>query len=200
MSELSEYRVVDAADDPGGPGGSNGKNGVHPSSLASRPGVAPRVGEAPSYTTSGTAPGAAALDEIGGRLPTDTWGANMPALRLAPVGVSDGLEGSGPRSASTLPPSPTPAVDGPAGPPPWLRPVRAVAGVALLALAWAATVGVLALARVLLDGLPQSPDLVTSLALYLLVAIGAAWLAVVAIACVAAAAFSLGLALTVRGW
>jgi hypothetical protein len=73
-------------------------------------------------------------------------------------------------------------------------------GVLLLLLGWAATTGCFALVRLLLDGFPQEPSLVPRIGLYVVTALAAGWVGVVALACVIAGAFALSLALTSRGW
>ncbi len=102
---------------------------------------------------------------------------------------------------SAAPPGPVPTPDDPdTAPLSWLRPVRCLVGILLLVLAWAATAAVFVLVGLLLGGFAQDSSLPERFGLYVLTAIGAAWLAIVALACVVAAAFSLGLAITSRGW
>ncbi len=81
-----------------------------------------------------------------------------------------------------------------------LRLTRLVMGLALLAVAWVASLLVVALTESLLTVFPHQPSLTTRFGLYVLGAIGIIWLAVVALALIVVGAFSLALALTRRGW
>jgi hypothetical protein len=172
MSEPSEYRVVDAPEDLAEPGSTNGS---HPSGVSSGSGLATQGDETPSGP--------------------DTWGPNLPPLRLAAVDSPDE------EAADAAPPTPPAPVDDPiASPPPWLRGARFIAGILLLICGWVATSALLLLGGLLLNGFPQEPSLPLRLGLYALTALAVTWLAVVALACVVAAAFALGLALTARGW
>jgi hypothetical protein len=134
----------------------------------------------------------------------DTWGSHLPALRLTTVSASDDDpvldDPVRDEAGHAAPPSSAPAYDPAAAPPHWLRPLRYLAGILLLAIAWAATAAVFALVGLLLGGFVQEPSLPVRLGLVVLTALGVAWLAIVALACVVAAAFSLGLAITSRGW
>ena len=85
-------------------------------------------------------------------------------------------------------------------PPRHLRLTRLSMGVALLAGAWAASLLVVALTESLLDVFPRQPSLTARFGLYLLGAIGLAWLAMVALALIIVGAFSLTLALTRQQW
>ncbi len=182
MSEFSEYQVVDAPGDLGEPGGTNGAHDGYADSVVTQPRHAVHADELSRDVPA----------------PTDTWGSHLPALRLSAVSASDD-DPQRDEAPSAVPPGPVPT-DDLAAPPHWLRPARCLVGIVLLALAWAATVAVLVLARLLLGGFAQEPSLPMRLGLDLLTAMGAAWLAIVALACVVAAAFSLGLAITSRGW
>lgn len=84
--------------------------------------------------------------------------------------------------------------------PGYLRPMRLLLGLALLALAWAASLLVVALGDSLLDVFPHQPSLTFRFALYVLGAVGIIWLAVVTLALIIVGAFSLTLALTRRAW
>lgn len=127
----------------------------------------------------------------------DTWGPDIPSLRIGQVGAADAAATSLPLQAIIPPPH---AYDPGAGPPRALRPVRFVTGWVLLLGAWLATAGVLTLGRSLLAGVPGGMGMPFQFALYALTALGALWLVVVAMACLAAGAFALSLALTTRGW
>ncbi len=80
-----------------------------------------------------------------------------------------------------------------------LRLSRAVAGVVLLALAWAAVMGAFLLAEATLTPVPTH-NLASRLALYGLGLIGALWLAIMALGAIIAGAFCLMLACTTRQW
>jgi hypothetical protein len=84
--------------------------------------------------------------------------------------------------------------------PGYLRLTRLAMGVALLAVAWAASLLVVALTESLVDVFPHQPSLTARFGLYILGAIGLAWLAMVALALIIVGAFSLTLALTRRQW
>jgi len=169
MSEFTDSRPAGAAEERGRANGDH-----HPEAAAVDLGA-------------GEAPGAFAA--------RDSWGPEIPALRLTQVGAArEPPEGA----PAAIPPD----YDSPA--PRLLRAIRALAGLALLLLAWGATTAALALGGSLPAGPPHGPGLslgvVLGLALYVLTALGAAWLAVVALACVVAGAFALSLALGARGW
>lgn len=83
--------------------------------------------------------------------------------------------------------------------PGWLRLARAVVGIALLALAWGMVMVALLLAFNTL-GIPPHRHVIVRIALYILGALGALWLGVVAIAALVVGAFCLTLALTRRQW
>lgn len=84
--------------------------------------------------------------------------------------------------------------------PGYLRLTRLAMGVALLAVAWAASLLLVALTDSLVDVFPHQPSLTARFGLYLLGAIGLVWLAMVALALIIVGAFSLTLALTRRQW
>jgi hypothetical protein len=177
------------------------------------------MGEFPEYGATGTAgepdtpvsgPSPAANVDVGAdgaghvegaaqpharREPLDSWGTNPPPLRLTHVGASahDSAETPAPREPVYTRRAPR-----------LLRFIRLVLGLALLGAAWAATAGVLMLGDMLLQGPPQdfglSLHFALQLALYVLVALGTLWLAVVALGCTIAGAFALSLALRARGW
>ena len=73
-------------------------------------------------------------------------------------------------------------------------------GIVLLGVAWAAALLVAELTESLMDVFPNQPSLTIRFGLYILGAIGLAWLAVVALALIVVGAFSLTLALTRRQW
>jgi hypothetical protein len=127
--------------------------------------------------------------------PPDSWGTNPPPLRLTHVGAA-------PHDSAEMPAAPEPAYTRRA--PRLLRLVRLLVGLTLLGAAWVATSGALMLGDVLLQGPPQDGGLslhgALGLALYVLAALGALWLVVVALACIVAGAFTLSLALGARGW
>lgn len=134
------------------------------------------------------------------RVPSgDTWGPDLPSLRIGQVGAAGG-EAAGSSSAIQARVAPMPVYDLSARPPRALRPTRLVAGLVLLLGAWLATVGALLLGRSVLTGLPDGMDLPFQIGLYILTALGALWLVVVALACLATAAFALSLAVTTRRW
>lgn len=83
--------------------------------------------------------------------------------------------------------------------PGWLRLARAVAGVALLAFAWGMLM-VAALLAVNTLGIPPHRHVIVRVALYIVGAVGALWLGVVAVAALIVGAFCLTLALTRRQW
>ena len=84
--------------------------------------------------------------------------------------------------------------------PGYLRLTRLAMGVALLAVAWAASLLLVELTDSLVDVFPHQPSLTARFGLYILGAIGLAWLAMVALALIIVGAFSLTLALTRRQW
>lgn len=133
----------------------------------------------------------------------DTWGPAIPSLRIGQVGAAGSyasIEAPATLPAVAVAAAPTHVYDPHARPPLALRPMRLVFGLVLLLSAWLATVGVLMLGRSLLAGLPEGMELPFQLGLYTLTALGALWLLVVALACLAAGAFALSLALTTRRW
>jgi hypothetical protein len=139
----------------------------------------------------------AAETPINGLGPRDTWGANLPAMRVSPVEHLDaGPHGSGARRSKRE----APHYVRTAPSPPTLRTLRALAGIALLLVAWAATVGVILLVQMLLGGPPSGYGLAVRFTLYGLAALGALWLAVTAIASLVTGAFALSLAFSARGW
>jgi hypothetical protein len=190
MSEFSEHQVVDAPGSPRSPGssgaanGMNGANTGYANSVVAPSELAPHATEPP-----------AELSAL-----VDTWGSHLPALRLAAVNTNTSDDDSARDEAGPAALPPVPAHDLVAAPPHWLRPVRWLVGILLLALAWAATVAVFVLVNLLLGGFAQEPSLPVRIGLDVLTAIGVAWFAIVALAGVVAAAFSLGLAITARGW
>ena len=96
------------------------------------------------------------------------------------------------QSGDELPRSATPA-------PWWLRPVRAVFGVGLLATAWGAIMLALWLAIRTL-GVPPHRHVIVRLALYVVGTLGACWLGLAALAAVLGGAFCLMLAATNHDW
>ncbi|HEU0025680.1 MAG TPA: hypothetical protein VFQ25_01070 [Ktedonobacterales bacterium] len=84
--------------------------------------------------------------------------------------------------------------------PGYLRLVRLVAGLGALALAWGVALGVTSLADDLWGVVAHQPVMTERFALYLLAAVGIAWLAVVGLALVMVGAFSLFLGLAHRSW
>jgi hypothetical protein len=101
------------------------------------------------------------------------------------------------RQQATKSPRPTLALDAP--PPPFLRPLRLLSGMLLLALAWGGVLLVLTLAQPLANGFPRH-HLTLHVLLSLLSVLGACWIGVATLACIVAGAFCLMLALTSRGW
>jgi hypothetical protein len=86
------------------------------------------------------------------------------------------------------------------GPPPRLLNVwRALAGVVLLALAWAGLV-VVAMFGAMVLPLLRSQHLTPRLAVYALGAIGVCWVGVIALACLVTGAFCLSLAISRASW
>jgi hypothetical protein len=80
-----------------------------------------------------------------------------------------------------------------------LRLGRALAGIVLLALAWAAVMGAFLLASAALAA-PPAHSLASQLALDALSIIGALWLAIMALGAIIVGAFCLMLAVTTRQW
>lgn len=83
--------------------------------------------------------------------------------------------------------------------PGWLRPLRALVGLLLLAVSWTCLMAAILLSLNTL-AIPPHRHVIVRIALYIVGAIGIAWLAVVALAAVIAGAFCLTLALTNRDW
>jgi hypothetical protein len=130
--------------------------------------------------------------------PRDTWGSNLPALRVTqvqqPSQSTRAKDASKPAREETryVWTSPSPST---------LRLIRALVGIVLLLVAWAATVGIFLLAQMLLDGPPRDGDqLALGLILYGLGVLATLWLAVTALASMVTGAFALSLAVRVRGW
>jgi hypothetical protein len=130
--------------------------------------------------------------------PLVTWEPDLPQLRIGHASVSSPSAADA-RSVVTIP-APVRAYDPEARPPRLLRAIRFICGLILLLGAWLAAIGVLLLGRGLTGGLPAGLDLPFQIGLYVLTALGVAWLALVALACLAAGALALALALTTRGW
>ncbi len=83
--------------------------------------------------------------------------------------------------------------------PRFLRPLRALVGLALLGVAWAGMLAVALYIENLWDYLPRHFDSYR-VALYAFEALGAGWVGVLAVGCLITGAFSLTLAITSRGW
>lgn len=83
--------------------------------------------------------------------------------------------------------------------PGWLMLARIVTGLALLAMAWGTLMVALLLAFNTL-GIPPHRHVIVRIALYIVGALGALWLGVVALAALIVGAFCLTLALTRRQW
>lgn len=126
--------------------------------------------------------------------PLDTK--HTPALRIARSRPERERRSQGAR-VTGRPPSLAMALE---NPPPLLRLRRLLVGVVLLALAWAGVLLVVYIAMALINGFPAQPHLSIRLALYLLGALGTAWLAIMTLASIIVGAFSLSLALTHSGW
>lgn len=149
-----------------------------------------------------------------GRGRADTWGSNLPALRLAPAGPvhPERADHTGQSNHTDYTERVEPHESNPEGEPgpahhrlvpsapASLRLVRGLVGIFLLLLAWAATVGCITLAQLVLGGFPQESDLAARVGLYVVAALAAVWVGVVALACLVAGAFALALAVTSRGW
>ena len=84
--------------------------------------------------------------------------------------------------------------------PGYLRLIRLAMGLALLTMAWGASLLVVELTESLLNVFPHQASLTLRFGSYMLGAIGIVWLAVVALALIIVGAFSLTLALTRRAW
>ena len=117
-----------------------------------------------------------------------TWPAGIPPMRL---NRSVGSYRAGKQPA-------TPTYD--AAPPNYLRPLRAAIGIVLLSFAWIALLAVVIFGQMVWRRLTSARPLSFHLSLYVLSLAGTCWVAVVAIACIVAGAFSLALAITRRGW
>ena len=117
-----------------------------------------------------------------------TWPAGVPPMRL---NRSIGRYRPGQRPTS-------PTYD--EAPPTHLRALRALVGIALLTFAWIALLVVVLFGHMVWRRLTSTRPLSFHLSLYALSLIGACWLAIVAIACIVAGAFSLALAITRKGW
>jgi hypothetical protein len=83
--------------------------------------------------------------------------------------------------------------------PVWLRPARALAGLAVLVMAWGATLLAALLALYTLHTAPQR-QLALRVALYIAGGLGTLWLGVMALSCLIVGSFCLMLALTSRRW
>ncbi len=214
MSELSNFRVVQDAAELGGPSatngangtqsandyngtnghnGANGRNGAHTNEPARD-----SIDAAESLVVSAEAVSLGVASSESSAIPLDMWQAGLPQLRIGTASVSH------PSAANARPvvavAAPVRVYDPGARPPRLLRAVRFLFGLIFLLGAWLATASVLMLGGGLTDGLPAGMDLPLQIGLYVLTALGSAWLALVALACLAAGAFALSLALTTRGW
>jgi hypothetical protein len=123
----------------------------------------------------------------------------MPALRLNQREVElDVLRQDGPTQESD--PAAVPPVKAPNGTR-WIRPLRGVTGVLLLALAW---LGLLCIVLLIHAATHDQPlklwPLGIEALLPLIEILGAIWLGVAVAMCLLVGAFLLWLALTVRGW
>jgi hypothetical protein len=83
--------------------------------------------------------------------------------------------------------------------PGWLRPARFIGGIVLLVVSWA-TIMVAAWLAYNTLGIPPHRHVIVRLALYVVGALGALWLGVVAVAALLVGAFCLMLALTTHDW
>jgi hypothetical protein len=118
-----------------------------------------------------------------------SWGRNLPALRLSRTPEEEKAQRS--RPAPTIYRLT----------PPWyLRPVRLLLGLGLLAGAWGLTTLLMMWAQYLWSMLPQTVQPVTSVGIFALNVVGALLLAVVTLGLVITGAFSLTLGLTARRW
>jgi hypothetical protein len=117
-----------------------------------------------------------------------TWPRGVPSMRLTRPFMKPSLHpAQGEPAALDAPPASS------AARPRGLRLLRALVGIALLALAWGGFVVVANLGNVALGAL-TSPRPSAHLLLYLAVALGTLWIAAIAICCIIAGAFSLTLA------
>jgi hypothetical protein len=87
-----------------------------------------------------------------------------------------------------------------AAPPSYLRPLRALVGLVLLTVAWIALLAVFVVGHMLWRRATSARPLSFHLSLYVLSLAATCWVAVAAVACIVAGAFSLALAITRRGW
>lgn len=117
-----------------------------------------------------------------------TWPAGVPAMRLS-RSVERYRRGKHPV---------TPTYDD--TPPRYLRPLRAVLGVLLLTFAWIALLAIITFGQMVWRRLTSARPLSFHLSLYVLSLAATCWVAVVAVACIVAGAFSLALAITRKGW
>ena len=204
MSELSDFRVVQDAAELGEPSATNGANGVNGTQSANgyngtngHNGANGRSGahtnEPPARESAGAAEGfmvgaevvpSGAAQSESSAIFLDMWQADLPQLRIGTASVSH------PSAADARPAvavaAPVRVYDPDARPPHLLRAMRFLFGLILLLGAWLATASVLMLGRGLTDGLPAGMDLPFQIGLYVLTALGSAWLALVALACLAA--------------
>jgi hypothetical protein len=120
---------------------------------------------------------------------TYSWGRNLPALRL----------NRPPEIERTRRPISAPTVY--RLKPPWyLRPVRMLLGLALLAGSWGLSLLLLAWSQSIWANLPQMLQLDTTLLIFALEVLGALGLAVATLALFVVGVFSLLTGLTARGW
>ena len=117
-----------------------------------------------------------------------TWPAGVPPMRLS---RSVGRYREGKRPAE-------PTYD--ETPPRYLRPLRAALGILLLTIAWIALLAVVIVGQMVWRRLTSTRPLSFHRSLYVLSLAATCWVAVVAVACIVAGAFSLALAITRKGW
>lgn len=220
MSERSDFRIVQDAAELAEPSATNGANGASRAQRANgysgtnghhdANGLDGRnspntngparesagVGGGFAMSAEAVSLGVASSESVG--FQNDMWQADLPQLRIGTASVS---------SPSATDARPVVAVAAPgrvydpdARPPRLLRATRFLFGLILLLGAWLAAMCVLMLGSGLMDGPPTGMDLPFQIGIYVLTALGAAWVALVALACLAAGAFALSLALTTRGW
>ena len=117
-----------------------------------------------------------------------TWPAGVPPLRLnrRATRYNEGRRHSAPSYDDT--------------PPTYLRPLRALVGLVLLTLAWVGLLVVVVVGQLVWRRLTSQRPLSFHLSLYVLSLAGTCWIAIVALGCIVAGAFSLALAITRRGW
>lgn len=117
-----------------------------------------------------------------------TWPTGLPPMRLN-RSIRREYAGLRPSAASydTTPPG-------------YLRMLRALVGVALLTVAWVGLLAVIIFGHMLWRRLTSTHPLSFHLSMYVLGLAATCWVAVVAVGCIVAGAFSLALAITRRGW